>query len=131
MSGLKEMFLAIQSRILEDVVINDVDYPNFLTCELWNDQYIEQENGQELSFSYPACFVDFVGEMSYQTLGRGVVKSDNMTIRLIIVQEYYERENLSIFELRKAIIKYFSDFTILQEGNSGAWGCIGERRNTN
>jgi len=131
MAGLKEMFLALQSRILNDVVINDADYPSFLTCELWNEQYIEQDNGTELSYSYPACFIDFPLETEYQTLGRGVVKSDDMIVRFHIVQEFYERENLSIFELRRAIIKYFSDFTILQEGNSGALGYISERRNTN
>ena len=128
--GLKDIYINLKDIILNDVQINDVNYPNFLTCELWNEQYIEQDNGQELSFSYPACFIDLPLDTQYQTLSRGIVKTDDMRIRLIVVQEFYERENLSIFEIRKAIIKYFSDFTILQEG-AGAMGFVSERRNTN
>lgn len=130
MAGLKDIFLNIQQKILNDVQIIDEYYQNFLTCEIWNEQYIEQDNGKELSFSYPACFIDFPNGTEYQTLGRGLVKTDDLRIRFIIVHEFYERENLSIFNLRKAIIKYFSDYTVLNEG-CGAMGFVSENRNTN
>ena len=140
MAGLKEIFLTTRTEILNNLVLyqdykgNDV---KVLTCEMWNEQYIEQETGNERSFRYPAIFIDFPEEIEYESLGAGLVETDNLTIRFVFVMEYFKPrstaipENLDIFDARTAIIKKFAQFNPPTTAAKNAFTFITDRRNTN
>lgn len=139
MPGLKEIFQDIR-----DLALNTVVYQNtaggdvtIKTSEMYNEQYIEAETGQERAFLYPALFIDFPEEIDYESLGRGAVQSESLIIRLIFVMEYFKPrsnaipENIDIFTARENIIRNFNRFLPPSGAAQNSLEFITDRRNSN
>ena len=71
-----EFFTEIQTRL--NSVLPD------LYVRLWRNQFEELENGDNYSFPFPCCFVEFVLEGNVQLLGNGVQVYDPLIVRLHI-----------------------------------------------
>jgi hypothetical protein len=71
-----EFYTEIQTRL------NSV-LPN-LYVRLWRNQFAELENGDNYSFPFPCCFVEFILEGNVQLLGNGVQVYDPLIVRLHI-----------------------------------------------
>jgi len=139
MPGLKDIFLDLRTLALDTVVYQNergIDVKPIVS-EMWNEQYIESETGNERAFNYPCIFIDFPEEIEYESLGRGAVQTEELRIRLYFVMEYLKPrsnafpENLNIFTAREAIIKAFNLFLPPSGAAQNALEFITDRRNSN
>lgn len=71
-----EFYTEIQTRL--NSVLPD------LYVRLWRNQFEELENGDNYSFLFPCCFIEFVSEGEVKLLGNGVQVYDPIIIRLHI-----------------------------------------------
>ena len=139
MPGLKEIYLDLRDLALNTVVYKDTSGQDvkILTSEYWNEQYIEQETGEERAYPYPALFIEFPEEEEYESIGRGAVQTENLTIRLHFVMAYFKpyspsvHTNLEIFDARVAIIKAFNRFFPPSGAAQNELTFITERKNPN
>jgi hypothetical protein len=105
-----EFFTEIKNRL------NDV-LPN-LYVRLWRNQFAELENGDNYSFPFPCCFIEFISDYDIKTLGNGVQVYEPMTVRLHIGSFEPDNgfgtldENTNIMLLKQQI------FTTLQKWQS-------------
>jgi hypothetical protein len=105
-----EFFTEIKNRL------NDV-LPN-LYVRLWRNQFAELENGDNYSFPFPCCFIEFMSDYDIKTLGNGVQVYEPMTVRLHIGSFEPDNgfgtldENTNIMLLKQQI------FTTLQKWQS-------------
>jgi hypothetical protein len=105
-----EFFTAIKNRL--NLVLPD------LYVRLWRNQFAELENGDNYSFPFPCCFIEFISDNNIQTLGNGVQVLDPMTVRLHIGSFEPDNgfgtldENTNIMTLKQQI------FTTLQKWQS-------------
>ena len=105
-----EFFTEIKNRL------NDV-LPN-LYVRLWRNQFAELENGDNYSFPFPCCFIEFMSDYDIKTLGNGIQVYEPMTVRLHIGSFEPDNgfgtldENTNIMLLKQQI------FTTLQKWQS-------------
>jgi hypothetical protein len=105
-----EFFTEIKNRL------NDL-LPN-LYVRLWRNQFAELENGDNYSFPFPCCFIEFMSDYDIKTLGNGVQVYEPMTVRLHIGSFEPDNgfgtldENTNIMLLKQQI------FTTLQKWQS-------------
>jgi hypothetical protein len=105
-----EFFTAIKNRL--NSVLPD------LYVRLWRNQFAELENGDNYSFPFPCCFIEFISDNNIQTLGNGVQVYEPMTVRLHIGSFEPDNgfgtldENTNIMLLKQQI------FTTLQKWQS-------------
>ena len=91
--------------------------PN-LYVRLFKNQFDELEDGDNYSFPFPCCFIEFISNEHIKQLGNGVQLYDPLIVRLHIGNVEYDSadgqmdQNLSILSLKDQI------FTILQKWKS-------------
>jgi hypothetical protein len=82
--------------------------PN-LYVRLYNSQFDDIEDGENYSFPFPCCFIEFVNDEHIKMLGNGVQLYDPLIVRFHIGDLEYDSmdgnldQNLNIFTLKETI----------------------------
>lgn len=108
MAGIKDPILDVMARIRAQI-------PEFLTVRIFNNQIRDERDGKYVDYPKPACFVEILNDVAWQTLQGGHAAAD-LGFRFHIVHEHYNNsdgtfeQDLAVFGLRDSIIKKFTLF---------------------
>ena len=120
---IKNLYLAIEQKLLAITDEQDTPQPLFRHCDLWNRQveFIEQET----PFQTPAVFVEFPDEIQWQTDGQHIQDAD-LTVRLHIVTPWYANtaSNVIDSDVRTAALAYLDIPTVLFRQLHGQHGTV-------
>ena len=108
---IKQLYLAIEQKLLAITDGQPDPKPLFKHCDLWNRQveFIEQET----PFQTPAVFVEFT-DIQWRTDGQHIQDAD-LTLRLHIVTPWYANtaSNVADPDVRAAALAYLDIPTVL------------------
>jgi len=87
-------------------------------CQIWNNQTRDESEGKMYDYPKPAVFVEFTNLEDIQQLGNGNQIYNDMSVRLHVVQDFYnatdgngiEEQNLTIFDLTQQIYRALNKF---------------------
>lgn len=115
--------------LYEDIREQIEDNTSVTFVRLWNNQIQLSEDGQQIPFPFPACFIDFP-LIEWAQRGKGTQNSD-LTIRIHICFESFHtdknEEDLALFDLREEVYLALQDF---KPTNAGKLLRISEQTDT-
>ncbi len=80
---------------------------------LWNNQMQLSEEGQQIPFQFPACFIDFP-TIEWKQLPKDVQQSEGLLVRIYIAFESFatfeNEEDLAVFDLRQEVYLALQQF---------------------
>lgn len=120
---IKNLYLAIEQKLLAVTDEQQDPQPLFHHCDLWNRQveFIEQET----PFQTPAVFVEFPDEIQWKTDGQHIQDAD-LTVRLHIVTPWYANtaSNVIDSDVRATALAYLDIPTVLFRQLHGQHGTV-------
>ncbi len=74
----------------------------------WNNQLAQLESGEQMTFPFPAAFVEIISDTPAVQLGQGVQLYDPLTVRVHVLAEKYNEEsylyrNLDVFDTKQDV----------------------------
>lgn len=106
---MNQLFNDIKARLQTKV-------PELKFIQMYNNQFLQIEDGTVYAFPFPCVFIEFVNENEIKQLGGGYQIYDPLTIRVHIGQDYYDatdgtfEQNLAIFDLRTKVFRALQKF---------------------
>lgn len=120
---IKDLFLALEQKLLAVTDEQPEPQPLFKHCDLWNRQveFIEQET----QFLTPAVFVEFM-PIPWEQLGKNIQEAD-LTVRFHIVTPWHANTASNIInpEVRATALSYLDIPTVLFRQLHGQHGSFG------
>lgn len=109
MPKIKDPLLDILSKLSTLQATNSDQQLANIFSRVWNNQYLNEQEGKTQYYPKPAAFVEIVMPVSFEVLGEGY-RSADIAFRIHIVHEFFNadgtfEQDLLIYELRDLIIK--------------------------
>lgn len=118
-NGLSVIFQAVTGHTLNDTWTLTVTGEQVVKfCQVWNNQTRDEADGKMYDYPKPAVFVEFANLEDIEQLGNGNQIYNDMTVRLHVVQDFYnatdgngiEEQNLTIFDLTQQVYRALNKF---------------------
>ena len=132
MSGIKQPILDVMNRLKLIQVKNQDGNMVSLHVSKFKNQIEREKQGEVLTYSRPAAFVQCMNNVSYQQLGMGIRNAD-LGFKIHLVDDFYNDENnenfdldLAIYDLRDRIISPEEGLSQFCPSQCGQLNCITE-----
>ena len=107
---MRELFNSIQTYLYSQL-------PDITFIRIWNNNVDFLEQGKdEVSYSLPAIFVEFVSPINWKQLGNGVQTVDDLNIKLHLVVDELDAmdgqmsQNLNVLTFAQTVFSKFQDY---------------------
>lgn len=88
------------------------ELPEFKKYGLFNEDFDKSDDGSGRGINFPAIFLSFPEDITFQDNGAGVQKTDEFIIRFHIAMKIVsEKKVLEVFDLKQSVYSVFHRFT--------------------
>jgi len=103
-------------RVLIEAILTRIaaELTEFKTVDLFNNQFVNADQGLDNPIRFPALFISFPDGAEYTNRGAGVQQSDDITVRFHIAQEMtVERTGrtvLEVMDMKQRVYNVFQNY---------------------